>query len=68
VMQGTQDKVTIFIVPHQEGQKLNRHFNDDRMVGQSIDFNNASLMIVGAIGTDVDALSAELKKQMQFSA
>lgn len=68
VMQGAQEKVTIFIVPHKEGQKLNRQFNDDTMIGQSIDFRNASLVIVGENGSDVNTLSTELKKQIQFSA
>ena len=68
VMQGAEGKVSVFIVPHQEGQKLNRRFNDDTMIGQSIDFHNASLVIVGNNGSDVDALSTQLKKRMQFSA
>jgi hypothetical protein len=68
VMQGAQDKVTIFIVPHQDGQKVNKRFSDAIMSGQSIDFRNASLVIVGENISDVNELSVELKTKMQFSA
>lgn len=68
VMQGAQDKVTVFIFPHHKGQKLKDHFDDNRMIGQSLDFSKASLVIIGEDSGDVDALSVELKKQMQFSA
>ena len=68
VMQGAQDKVTVFIVPHQKGQKLNSQFGDNKMTGQSLDFSKASLVIVGERGSDVDSLSIELKKQIHFSA
>ena len=68
VMQGKTGKVTVFIMPDTESYALDGKFKDNKYIGESFDFNRASIVILGEQDTDVKAVKGKLKKQLLFSA
>lgn len=68
VMQGDQGRVSIFVVPYSDKYHSKGSFNDGKLKGDSVDFNRASLMIVGEQDQDLEQLKGQFKQKLQFSA
>ncbi|WJG10622.1 DUF3379 family protein [Aliiglaciecola sp. LCG003] len=65
---GSGNKVTVFVVPHDEDFKLQENFSDNKMAGQMFDTTNASIIMVGEKGHSLEQVKYKLKQNMLFSA
>jgi hypothetical protein len=62
------EKVTVFVVPHSDGFKIEENFADDRMAGQMFNASRASVIVVGNKGEALSEMKYKLKQNMLFSA
>ena len=67
VMQGEHGRVSIFVVPNSDKYRSDGSFNDGKLKGDSVDFRQASLMIVAEQSQDVAQLKGKFKQKLQFS-
>nr|WP_233075822.1 DUF3379 family protein [Paraglaciecola chathamensis] len=68
VMQGENGKVTVFVIPHQEGYKANDRASDGYLTAEAVELKNTSLVIVSENVHDVEQTKDRLAKRMTFSA
>ncbi|WP_102796049.1 DUF3379 family protein [Bowmanella denitrificans] len=68
VVGSPQGKVTVFIVPHHQGQKTDDAFSDKRYQGKTLDMQQASLILVGDKQQQLVPLEEKLKTRLRFSA
>lgn len=68
VMQGENGKVSVFVLPKSERHLPTAEFSDGTMYGETIEFNDTRLIMVGEQGKSFDELKSKISKRMQFSA
>ncbi len=67
VMEGTNGRYSVFVVPKQEKQALANRFSDGNLSGQAIDMGGAHLIVIGARQQNVQAFQQVLQSRLRFS-
>lgn len=62
VMQGEQEKVTLFIVPLEDRMVLEEAFADNKYQGMGFETDNAYMLLVGEQNQDLDYVKNEIKQ------
>ena len=68
VMQGENGKVSVFVLPRSEKHLPVSEFSDGKMHGETLEFDDTRLIMVGEQGQSFDELKSKISKRMQFSA
>lgn len=68
VMQMGDQKVTVFVVPHKEDYDLDSQAKGSSYQSEALQFNKASLVVVGEAGVDVSKAKKTLSQKFKFSA
>lgn len=68
VLDSPEGKITVFIVPHNEKQKLSEHFSNHEYQGKTLNMQRASLILVGNKQQRFSSLEESLKAKLRFSA
>lgn len=68
VFEGEHGKVTVFVVPYNKKHKPIEQFSDGKMYGETLDLQEARLVMVGEEGKSFEKLKTKLKQRMIFSA
>ncbi|GGD55866.1 DUF3379 domain-containing protein [Lacimicrobium alkaliphilum] len=68
VIEGEHGKVTVFVVPHKDNQKLQQQFNDERYQGRGMALQQASLIMVGANQQSLQKIQNKLQSRLLFAA
>ncbi|BFT30934.1 DUF3379 domain-containing protein [Alteromonas sp. D210916BOD_24] len=67
IVETPQGKMSVFILPQRNDIAVPQEFADSHYHGESIQFNQANIMIVGDKGTDLSALKEAVKERIQFA-
>ncbi|MGJ8678854.1 DUF3379 domain-containing protein [Paraglaciecola sp.] len=67
VMQLNGQKVSVFVVPNNDNYDNKSQSNDKTYKSQTVDFNQASLVIVGEQDSDISMAKKTLSKSFKFS-
>lgn len=68
VMESGNGKVTVFVIPKKEGYINQPSFSDDRFIGRSLEYDKASLILVGEKKQVFAQFEEKLKSKLVFSA
>lgn len=68
VMEGEHGKVTVFVIPKTSGYTSQPSFSDEKYIGKSLQYDNASLILVGEKQQIFGQLEQKLKSKLVFSA
>lgn len=68
VMQGENGKVSVFVLPRNAKHSSVAEFSDGKMHGETLEFDNTRLIMVGEQGQSFDELKSKISERMQFSA
>lgn len=68
VFEGDYGKVTVFVIPNKDNHTPVERFSDGKMHGETLEFQNARLVMVGEEGKPFEELKSKLKQGMIFSA
>lgn len=68
VIEGEYGKVTVFVVPHKDNQKLQQQFSDGQYQGRGMDLQQASLIMVGDNQQSLQKIQDRLQSRLLFSA
>ncbi len=68
VFEGENGKVTVFVIPDSKQLKMVDEFADENMVGERIQANHASIVLVAAKNQSMEKFKYKLRKKLLFSA
>lgn len=68
VVEGEDGKLTVFVVPHDDEHLTEGFSRDNQYDSQAVDFNRASIIVVGEDGVNINKMKEKLSKKLQFSA
>jgi hypothetical protein len=68
VVEGAQGRVTVFVIPHDDKHLVDGISRDTRFNSQAMDFQKASIIVVGEEGENMSEMKQKLIQKIQFSA
>ena len=60
--------MSVFVMPHNDSNPVPPAFADEKYHGESWSLQNASIMVVGDKGADLNPLVKKVKSSISFSA
>lgn len=68
ILDTPQGKMSVFIVPPDKAAEIPARFGNQQYDGTSFGLQQASVMVVGAKGTNLDELAGKVRQSIRFSA
>ena len=68
ILNTDQGKMSVFVMPHNDSNPVPPAFADEKYHGESWSLQNASIMVVGDKGADLNPLVKKVKSSISFSA
>ncbi|WP_137167612.1 DUF3379 family protein [Salinimonas lutimaris] len=68
ILNTEQGKMSVFVIPQEKGEKVPNNFGNDNYDGTGFTLQNASIMVVGEKGANLNPMAEKVRQNIQFSA